>query len=167
MMGPSRQAALAGFMVGVLHVGNACLAGEADVIAVVHERAADTHAFSVTVRHADEGWDHYADRFEIVGPDGTVLAVRELAHPHVDEQPFTRFLGGAHLPQGVDEITVRARDSVHGYGGQELSVLTRKAYSCGVPAGSGLTPPEPEPVSGRLKCPRHPPGPPTAVEDPE
>ena len=167
MIGLARRVAALGVAIHIVSVGSASFAGEADVIAVVHERAADTHVFSVTVQHADEGWDHYADRFEIVGPDGTVLAIRELAHPHVDEQPFTRFLSGAHLPQGVDEVTMRARDNVHGYGGQTFSVITRKAHSCGIPAGSGLTPPEPEPVSGRLRCPQHPPGPPTAAEGPE
>jgi len=51
-----------------------------------------------------------------------VLGVRELAHPHVNEQPFTRSLGGVEIPDGVQEVTIRARDSVHGYGGAELSV---------------------------------------------
>ena len=44
----------------------------------------------VTLRHADTGWDHYANRWEVIGPDGRVLATRVLYHPHVNEQPFTR-----------------------------------------------------------------------------
>ena len=167
MVRSSRYAVGAGVVAGLLVAGASCAAGEADVVAVVHERAGDTHAFSVTVRHADEGWDHYADRFEIVGLDGTVLAIRELAHPHVEEQPFTRVLGGVRLPQDADRVTVRARDSVHGYGGQTFSVATRKTYNCGVPDGSGLTPPEPELVSGRPRCPPRLPDPPKDVEGPE
>jgi len=31
-------------------------------------------------------------------------------------------LGGVEIPDGVQEVTIRARDSVHGYGGAELSV---------------------------------------------
>jgi hypothetical protein len=46
------------------------------------------YRFSVTVRHADEGWDHYADRWEVLTSDGTLLATRTLYHPHVNEQPF-------------------------------------------------------------------------------
>ena len=28
----------------------------------------------MTVRHADTGWDHYADKWDVVAPDGAVLA---------------------------------------------------------------------------------------------
>lgn len=101
-------------------------AGEADVVDVRYAQASDgTFAFEVTLRHADAGWDHYADRWEIVGPDGTVIATRVLAHPHVDEQPFTRGLSGVEIGDDVAEVTVRAHDSVHGYGGQEMTVALK------------------------------------------
>jgi hypothetical protein len=97
--------------------------GEADVIDVQvscsDERVCD---FNVTVRHADEGWDHYADRWEVRTPDGKRLASRTLQHPHVDEQPFTRSLTNVRIPEGIDEIVVRARDSRHKYGGREVAV---------------------------------------------
>jgi hypothetical protein len=47
------------------------------------------------VRHEDVGWQHYADRWEVLASGGEVLATRVLAHPHVDEQPFVRNLGGS------------------------------------------------------------------------
>ena len=54
-------------------------------------------AFHVTVRHPDTGWDDYADGWDIVLPDGSVLKRNEddpftrlLTHPHETEQPFTR-----------------------------------------------------------------------------
>ena len=98
-------------------------AGEADVVAATLTSARDgTWRVEVTVEHADEGWDHYADAWEVVAPDGAVLGRRTLLHPHVDEQPFTRSLSGIGIPDGITEVTVRARDSVHGYGGQELTV---------------------------------------------
>jgi hypothetical protein len=98
-------------------------AGEADVVAARLTPADDgTWRVEVTVEHADEGWDHYADAWEVVAPDGAVLGRRTLLHPHVDEQPFTRSLSGIGIPDGITEVTVRARDSVHGYGGQELTV---------------------------------------------
>jgi len=94
-------------------------AGEADVEAVdVRCTSPPGCTFDVTVRHADEGWDHFADRWEIVGPGGEVLATRVLRHPHVDEQPFTRSLPNVPIPNGVSEVTVRAHDSVHGLGGR-------------------------------------------------
>ncbi len=105
----------------------AALAGEADVIAVEAAQEGDnTWRFSVTVRHADEGWDHYADRWQVVAPDGTVLGTRVLLHPHENEQPFTRSLGGVVIPEGVDEVVVRAHDSVHGDGGAEIQVKLKR-----------------------------------------
>lgn len=93
-------------------------AGEADVIDASASQGSDgTWTITATLRHGDEGWDHYADRWEVLGPDGTVLGTRELAHPHVDEQPFTRSLGGIVIPESVDSVTLRAGDSVHGFGG--------------------------------------------------
>ena len=98
-------------------------AGEADVVDVQASRAdGGTWRFEVTVRHADTGWDHYADAFEVLAPDGTVLGTRTLLHPHVEEQPFTRSLSGVAISDGIHEVTVRAHDSVDGYGGAEMTL---------------------------------------------
>lgn len=98
------------------------LAGEADVEHAQATRAADgTWRFEVTIRHADEGWEHYADRYEILDPAaGREQARRVLLHPHVNEQPFTRSLSGVRLPREQKEVLVRAHDKVHGYGGREV-----------------------------------------------
>jgi hypothetical protein len=61
-------------------------------------------------------------------PDGEVMAVRELAHPHVNEQPFTRSLGAVAIPDDVGSVTIRARDSVHGYGGREITIELPRRY---------------------------------------
>ncbi|MFZ0488338.1 MAG: hypothetical protein WAL83_15185 [Arenicellales bacterium] len=99
------------------------LAGEADVLkADVTCDSQSVCGFSVTVQHTDEGWDHYADKWEVLSPGGDLIAVRKLLHPHEDEQPFTRSLDDVRIPAGVDEVTIRAHDSVHGYGGKELVV---------------------------------------------
>ena len=101
----------------------AAIAGEADVVAAEATRQGDgTWRFDVTVRHADTGWDHYADRWDVVAPDGTVLDTRVLLHPHVAEQPFTRSLAGVSIPEDVRQVTIRAHESVHGYGGIEMTL---------------------------------------------
>ncbi len=82
----------------------------------------DTWRIEATVRHADEGWDHYANVFEVLEPMGRVLGVRELLHPHVNEQPFRRSLGRVTIPAGTAYIVVRAKDSVHEYGGMEFRI---------------------------------------------
>lgn len=94
------------------------LAGEADVVKVeVRKSGAQTFSFDVTVRHGDTGWKHYANKWDIVTADGKVLGTRVLHHPHENEQPFTRSLGGVRIPLEVKTVTVRAYDSVHATGG--------------------------------------------------
>jgi hypothetical protein len=98
-------------------------AGQADVIAAKPAKAADgTYRFDVTVRHADAGWEHYADRWQVIGPDGTVYGERVLAHPHDNEQPFTRSQSGIAIPAEVGTVIIRAHDKLHGWGGAELHV---------------------------------------------
>ena len=71
--------------------------------------------FSVTLSHPDTGWDHYADGWEVLDADGNSLGVRELLHPHVTEQPFTRSLSGVAIPAGATIVYVRARCNVDGW----------------------------------------------------
>jgi len=108
----------------VLFLPMVVLAGEADVIQVKAVVLGDnTFQFDVTVSHGDEGWKHYVDKWDIVGPEGTVIGTRTLYHPHVDEQPFTRSLPGVTIGKGIDKVTVRAHDSVHEYGGEVVTVV--------------------------------------------
>jgi hypothetical protein len=101
---------------------SAAAAGEADVVDAEIHKTGGQYRVIVTVRHADEGWDHYADQWRVVAPDGTVLGTRTLHHPHETEQPFTRSLGGVEIPAGVSAVTIEARDSVHGRGGKTLTL---------------------------------------------
>ena len=106
-----------------LLTAGAAMGGQADVLDVkIQREAGGSYHFEVTVRHADEGWEHYADRWEILAPDGSVLATRPLRHPHVDEQPVTRDLSGVRVPESIRRVTVRAHDSRHGFGGRQVAV---------------------------------------------
>ncbi|MEO0423141.1 MAG: hypothetical protein AAF184_12440 [Pseudomonadota bacterium] len=105
---------LLGVFFGLI-TGPAAEAGEVEVVAVdVQHQQGGRYRFAVTLRHQDEGWAHYADAWEVRGPDGEVFGRRVLAHPHVDEQPFTRSLSGVKVPAGIAEVTVVAHDKVHG-----------------------------------------------------
>jgi hypothetical protein len=121
-----RRLAVRGVLGAMVFVaaGAGGLAGEADVLSVEVRKDGDgLYSFAVTVRHADTGWDHYANAWEVVAPDGkTILGTRTLFHPHENEQPFTRSLSGVRIPAAVTEVIVRARDSVHGFGGKEVAV---------------------------------------------
>lgn len=92
-------------------------AGEAAVVDVALDaNGQGRFTIRTTVRHDDSGWDHYANRWVVLGKDGSILAERILLHPHEDEQPFTRSLSGVRIPAGDSEVYVQAFDSVHGAG---------------------------------------------------
>lgn len=94
-----------------------------DVIAVeVATTGEGTARFDVTVSSPYDSPERYADAWRIVGPDGTEYGVRELAHDHAGEQPFTRSLDGVAIPEGVESVTVEARDSEYGWGGATVEV---------------------------------------------
>ncbi|MHC4222325.1 MAG: hypothetical protein ACYST9_07885 [Planctomycetota bacterium] len=78
--------------------------------------------FSVTLKHGDEGWQHYANQWDVMTMDGKLLKSRVLYHPHVDEQPFTRSLSGVKIPPGTTTVKIRARDLKHGYSSNEYTV---------------------------------------------
>ncbi len=93
----------------------ATLASDVEIVNVQAHISGGAWRFDVTLRHADSGWEHYADGWEVLGPDGSSLGMRVLVHPHVNEQPFTRALGGVVIPDGTTEVTIRARDNVDGW----------------------------------------------------
>lgn len=82
-----------------------------------------SYEFQVTVQHVDASWDHFADRWEIIGPGGRVLGTRVLYHPHIGERQFTRKLRGVTIPGGVEHVIVRVHDKLHGYGREKLIAL--------------------------------------------
>ena len=96
--------------------------GCADVVGAEIESTGGRFVISVTVRSADTGWDRYADAWEVRSLDGVVLGRRVLAHPHVDEQPFTRSLRDVEIPGNITSVEVAARDSVLGYCGLTATV---------------------------------------------
>ena len=91
----------------------------------VSEETGGTWRFDVTVQHEDESAEHFVDQWEILIPlsDGQTLSyARPFTQPHLQEQPFETTLSGINVPEGTTQVTVRARDSLYGYGGQEVTV---------------------------------------------
>jgi len=105
-------------------------AANADVVFVkAVQDSEDSWTFHVTVEHPDTGWEDYADGWDVLLPDGTVLLpdpedpfTRLLLHPHENEQPFTRSQSGILIPVDVNQVRVRAHDIVDGFGGKEVIV---------------------------------------------
>ncbi|MEP2642443.1 hypothetical protein [Roseobacter sp.] len=100
-------------------------AGPPQVDNVKARKTGDTWRFDVTISHDDTGWDHYADAWRILDMQGNQIAIRELAHPHVEEQPFTRSLSGVRLPEGTTQVQVQARDNPGGWNPQTATVTLR------------------------------------------
>ena len=101
-------------------------AGEADVLAAeVEPVGGEFYRFNVTVQHNDESWEHYVTRWEIMDAERNILAVRALRHPHIKEQPFTRSVT-AIIPEETDNVIIRAYDSIHEFGGKELTLKLNK-----------------------------------------
>lgn len=74
------------------------------------------------VRHNDEGWEHYADGWQVADLEGNVLGTRPLAHPHENEQPFTRSQCNIAIPSELTKVVVSAKCNKHGFGGQSVVV---------------------------------------------
>jgi hypothetical protein len=101
-------------------------AGEADVLSVDVENMGDNfYRFNVTVKHTDENWEHFAKAWEVLSPNGELLGSRILRHPHINEQPFTRSLT-ITIPKQYNQVTIRAYDLIHEFGGKELTIDINK-----------------------------------------
>ncbi len=94
-----------------------------DVVdATAMSRSDGTWDFSATISSPYDSPDRYADAWRIVGPDGTVLGVRELLHDHASEQPFTRSLTGVAVDASIEVVTIEGRDQMNGWGGQTFEL---------------------------------------------
>ena len=98
-------------------------AGDADVVDVSIAALGDSKfRIDATVAHGDTGWEHYADRWDVLTEDGHVIGPRVLHHPHETEQPFTRSLTLV-IPADIARVVIRAGDLVHGDdGGKTITV---------------------------------------------
>ena len=85
------------------------IASDAKIIKASAElTSAQKYNISVTVEHADEGWEHFANAWRVYSMEGELIGERVLHHPHVKEQPFTRRLLGLSVPTEVKEVTIVA-----------------------------------------------------------
>ena len=90
-------------------------ASQAVVTAVNVSGTSGDYRFSVTVKSPDTGCDQYADWWEVITPDSTLIYRRILSHSHVNEQPFSR-LGGPVKVDETRELIIRAHMNNLGYG---------------------------------------------------
>lgn len=75
---------------------------------------------AVTLSSPYDTPSRYADAWRVLDAEGNELGVRELAHDHASEQPFTRQQTVA-IPAGIESVTVEGRDQANGYGGKTVT----------------------------------------------
>tara|TARA_B110000467_G_C18254347_1_gene442400 strand:- start:465 stop:842 length:378 start_codon:yes stop_codon:yes gene_type:complete len=86
------------------------------------QKSDDSWCFGTSVRHNDQGWEHYADGWEVLDLEGNQLGYRKLGHPHDNEQPFTRSRCKIKIPPEMSKVIVRAKCNKHGFGGKAIVV---------------------------------------------
>jgi hypothetical protein len=107
----------------------------ADVMSVEVSGEAGAYTFSVEIESPDQGCEQYADWWEVVSEEGTLVYRRVLFHSHVDEQPFVRSGGPVEVDSGT-EVWVRAHMAPGGYGGQALKGSVEAGFApAEMPAG--------------------------------
>ena len=74
------------------------------------------YTFNVTIQSDETGCEQYADWWEILKEDGTLVYRRILGHSHPNDQPFTRSGGPAKVDQN-EILYVRAHMNKLGYVG--------------------------------------------------
>ena len=93
------------------------------------------YSLSVTISSPDIGCESYADRWEAISEEGELLTRLVLLHAHVEEQPFTRSVGGLNVQPG-DTVIIRAHMSVGGYSGSVMRGTVADGFATAeVPAG--------------------------------
>ena len=92
-------------------------ASEAMIISVEVSGSDQAYTFSVGISSPDTGCDQYADWWEVLSIEGTLLYRRILAHSHVNEQPFVRS-GGPITISADKTVWIRAHMNQGGYGKQ-------------------------------------------------
>lgn len=107
---------------GILLVSVMAWAGDVEIKNVYLHQQGSSWRADVTLKHADTGWEHYADAWRLVDASGKLIGTRVLYHPHVNEQPFTRSLGNIQIPEGTGVIFVEAHDKKHGWSPQRVKV---------------------------------------------
>jgi len=108
--------------ISLLIFSSSVFANDVEIMKVVLTSQTGTWRADVTLKHADTGWNHYADAWRLVDEKGNEIAKRTLYHPHVNEQPFTRSLSSFHIPKDKKIIFVEAHDLKHGWSSSKVRI---------------------------------------------
>lgn len=86
----------------------------------------DRYQFEVNIAHVDDSWEHFVDRWEVVGKGGKILATDRLYYPRIGENIVWRFLKGIKVDPGTEWVVYRLHDLKDGYGREKLVRMPTK-----------------------------------------
>jgi hypothetical protein len=92
---------------------------QANVTAVKAKGNDGAYRFAVTLQSTETGCTQYADWWEVLSKEGTLLYRRILVHSHPDTQPFTRSGGSVDISKD-DIVYVRGHMNKEGYVGDVM-----------------------------------------------
>ena len=128
-----------------------------DVVAVDAEQTEDgSWTFRVTLSSPYDTPERYADGWRVVGPDGTVFGVHDLAHDHADEQALGHVgLGDRAADEGrvgvegrLDQVDTRlVGDEGLDLAGLEDALADERSFKLLPRAEGGAASPDPEVVA--------------------
>ncbi|QJR16054.1 hypothetical protein [Usitatibacter palustris] len=101
--------------------------GPANVVGAAMSKNMDgTWDIRATVRSKDTGPSSYADRVEILDPEGKVLHTIPVKNHHLNEQPFSVTATNVKLPTDIAHVVIRARIKPGGASGKERTLKIPK-----------------------------------------
>ena len=87
----------------------------ADVIDVAISGVPGDYSATATISSDDRGCGSYVDWWEVISEEGELLTRRVLLHAHVDEQPFTRSMGGLKVQRLAERAKLRPAEARSSY----------------------------------------------------
>ena len=112
----------------------------ANIVSVTTSGGENNYTFSVGIKSPDKGCSQYANWWEVLSEDGTLIYRRILGHSHVNEQPFVRTGGAVDIAKN-QIVIVRAHMNTSGYGMQTfkgsidngfISFTTEKGFATAI-----------------------------------
>ena len=88
---------------------------EASIISITVSGSENNYTFNVGISSPDTGCEQYANWWEVITEERSLIYRRILGHSHVNEQPFVRS-GGIVPITASQTVIIRAHMNTSGYG---------------------------------------------------